>query len=185
MNDLFEAARQLQAFCDRQGWRSCFIGGLAVQRWGEPRVTRDIDLTVLTGFGNEERFIDPLLEHYAARIQDAREFALRRRVLLLVTPGGVGIDVLLAALPYEETIVNQATPFAFAPGVEIRTCSAEDLIILKIFASRPLDIRDAEGIAVRNADRLDWIYMENELRQLAEAKEDAEILRTLARLRKL
>ena len=55
MTGLFEAARQLQAFCDRQGWRSCFIGGIAVQRWGEPRVTRDVDLTLLTGFGGEER----------------------------------------------------------------------------------------------------------------------------------
>ena len=39
MIDLFETAVQLQPFCDRRGWRSCFIGGIAVQRWGEPRVT--------------------------------------------------------------------------------------------------------------------------------------------------
>jgi len=53
MINLFEAARQLQVFCDGQGWRSCFIGGLAVQRWGEPRVTLDADLTVLAGLGGE------------------------------------------------------------------------------------------------------------------------------------
>jgi hypothetical protein len=182
---LFEAAVELQAFCDRHGWRSCFIGGLAVQRWGEPRVTRDIDLTLLTGFGNEEHFIDTLLEKYAARIQDAREFALRRRVLLLVTPAEAGIDVLLAALPYEEKLIDRATPFTFGPGLEIRTCSAEDLIVLKLFASRPLDIRDAEGVAVRNTERLDWSFIEDQLRQLAEAKEDPEVLRALARLRKL
>ncbi|HEV8037874.1 MAG TPA: hypothetical protein VGP62_03355 [Bryobacteraceae bacterium] len=51
MIDLFEAARQLQVFCDQQGWRFCFIGGLAVQRWGEPRVTRDVDLTYLRASG--------------------------------------------------------------------------------------------------------------------------------------
>jgi hypothetical protein len=63
MIDLFEAARRLQDFCD-QGWRSCFIGDIAVQRWGEPRVTRDVDLTVLAGFGSEDRFIAPLLAAY-------------------------------------------------------------------------------------------------------------------------
>jgi hypothetical protein len=93
------------------------------KEWGEPRVTRDIDLTVLAGIGNEERIIDPLLQKYAARIQDAREFALRRRVLLLAAPGGAGIDVLLGALPYEENLINNATPFAFGPELEIRTCS--------------------------------------------------------------
>jgi len=184
MIDLFEAARQLQTFCDREGWRSCFIGGLAVQRWGEPRVTRDIDLTVLAGFGNEGRIIDPLLKNYAARIRDAREFALRRRVLLLAAPGGAGIDVLLGALPYEENLVDRASSFAFSPGLEIRTCSAEDLIVLKLFASRPLDIRDAEGVATRNAAQLDWDYIEDQLRPLAEVKQDSEILTTLVRLRK-
>jgi hypothetical protein len=61
MIDLFETASQLQLLCDRQGWRSCFIGGIAVLRWGEPRVTRDVDLTLLTGFGAEDSFIDALL----------------------------------------------------------------------------------------------------------------------------
>ena len=43
--DLLADARELQDFCDRQGWCSCFIGGVAVQRWSQPRVTRDVDLT--------------------------------------------------------------------------------------------------------------------------------------------
>ena len=185
MNDLFEVATQLQAFCDRENWRSCFIGGLAVQRWGEPRVTRDVDLTVLAGFGNEERIIDPLLQNYAARIPDAKEYALRRRVLLLTAPGGAGIDVLLGALPYEENLISRATPFAIGPGLEIRTCSAEDLIVMKLFASRPGDIRDVEGVAIRNRGKLDWHYIEEQLRPLAELKEQPEILTMLEQLRGL
>lgn len=39
------AAGEMQGFCQQQGWRSCFIGGVAVQRWGEPRLTQDVDLT--------------------------------------------------------------------------------------------------------------------------------------------
>lgn len=56
MIDLFEAASQLQEFCDGQGWRSCFIGGLAVQRWGEPRATLDVDITVSrSGYRGRDR----------------------------------------------------------------------------------------------------------------------------------
>ena len=183
MIGLFETARELQAFCDQQGWRSCFIGGIAVQRWGEPRVTRDVDLTLLTGFGGEDPFIDTLLASYAARIGDAREFARQRRVLLLRTADGVGIDISLGALPFEERVVSRATPFSFGPGLDIRTCSAEDLIVLKLFASRPLDVRDAEGVAVRHRDQLDWRYIENQLRPLVEIKQEPGILDTLARLR--
>ena len=93
MIELVESARQLQDLCDRQGWRSCVIGGIAVIRWGETRVTRDIDINVLAGFGGEDRVIDGLLANYAARLPDARAFAIRNRVLLLNTPTGTGIDV--------------------------------------------------------------------------------------------
>jgi hypothetical protein len=137
MIDLFEAARELQSFCDRHGWRSCFIGGIAVQRWGEPRVTRDVDLTLLVGFGGEAAFVDALLDAYAGRIEGTREFAIRNRVVLLSSPGGVGIDISLSALPFEERLVGRATVHSFGPGLDIRTCSVEDLIVLKLFASRP------------------------------------------------
>jgi hypothetical protein len=73
--------------------------------------------------------------------------------------------------------------FSFGPGLDIRTCSAEDLVVLKLFASRPLDVRDAEGIVLRQKAQLDWTYIEDQLRPLADAKEEPEILSTLARLR--
>lgn len=185
MIDLFDTARQLQEFCDHHGWRSCFIGGIAVQRWGEPRVTRDIDLALLTGFGQEDPFVDALLAVYPARIESAKDFAQRHRVLLIQTPAGVGIDVSLAALPFEENMVNRATFFSFGPGLDIRTCSAEDLVVLKLFALRPLDVRDAEGVVIRNRDQLDWRYIEDQLHPLVEVKQEPSIVQTLARLRRL
>lgn len=95
MNDLLDAGRQLQEFCDSQGWRSCFIGGIAVQRWSEARVTRDVDLTLLTGFGNEDHFVEALLSRFQARNANPAEFARRSRVLLLQSSSGIGIDVSL------------------------------------------------------------------------------------------
>lgn len=185
MIDLFETANQLQNFCDQQGWSSCFIGGIAVQRWGEPRVTRDVDLVLLAGFGTEDDFIDPLLDAYIARVENASDFAHRYRVLLLQSAGGVGIDISLGALKFEETVTRRATHYSVGPGLTLRTCSAEDLVVLKLFASRPLDIHDAEGVAIRQKNRLDWRYIEEQLSPLAEVKGQPEILQTLVRLRGL
>jgi hypothetical protein len=56
-------------------------------------------------------------------------------------------------------------------------------MIMKLFASRPLDIRDAEGIAIRHRHVLDWMYIETHLAPLAEAKEAPEIMSLFARLR--
>jgi hypothetical protein len=185
MITIFQSALEVQSFCENHGWRSCFIGGIAVQRWSQARVTRDIDLTLLTGFGNEAPFIDAVLAHYTPRIADAAQFALRSRALLVNSPSGIGIDISLGALPFESLVIQRATNFEFAPGLELRTCSAEDLMVMKLFASRAIDIRDAEGIAVRHDKTLDWHYVEAQLIPLAEAKEDPEILRQFARVRGL
>lgn len=183
--NLLDAARELQDFCDQHGWQSCFIGGVAVQRWSQARVTRDVDLTLLTGFGGETSFIETLLANFTPRNSVSAQFALRSRVLLLNSPSGIGIDISLGALPFEHLLIQRATLFEFAPGIELRTCSAEDLMVMKLFASRAIDIRDAEGIAVRHEKTLDWGYIEDQLTPLAEAKEEPEILRQFARIRHL
>lgn len=117
--------------------------------WGEPRVTVDVDLTFLTGFENEATYVDRPLECFAPRRVDARDFALANRTLLLASPTGVGIDIALGGLPYEELVVERATMFEFLPNLFLRTCSAEYLIVLKAFADRFRDWNDMDGILIR------------------------------------
>ena len=95
MNELIRVAADVQGFCESRRWGFCLIGGLALQRWGEPRETVDVDLTLLTGFGGEDPFIHALLDRYESRIDDAAGFARANRVLLLRSGSGMGIDVAL------------------------------------------------------------------------------------------
>ena len=183
MVNLLQAAADLQQFCESHGWRFCFIGGLALLRWGEPRETVDVDATLLTGFGQEEAFVRPLLGHYEARIDDAFEFALSRRVILLRAQSGVGVDIALGALPFEESAVARASNFEYPGKVELRTCSAEDLIVMKAFAARPKDWIDVDGVIVRQSRSLDWTYIDRQLKPLLELKGAPEILQQLHRRR--
>jgi len=120
MTRLIQIASALQVFLDARSWSNAVIGGLAVQRWGEPRLTEDVDLTLLTGFGNEEPYIDALLAQYQARVESARQFALAHRVVLVQTPDGVGIDIALGGLPFERDVIARSTNFEFASGERIR-----------------------------------------------------------------
>jgi hypothetical protein len=174
--EVLRAAAELQAVCEAQEWRFCFIGGLALQRWGEPRETVDVDLTLLTGFGAEEPFVETLLSRFEARIEDAAQFALTRRVLLLRAKSGVGLDIALGGLPFEEHAVARSSTFAFPGYVLLRTCSAEDLIVMKSFAARARDWLDVEGIVIRQTGKLDWSYIRSQLKPLAELKGAPEIL---------
>ncbi|MBM3764419.1 MAG: hypothetical protein FJW32_03420 [Acidobacteria bacterium] len=158
---------------------------MAVLRWGQLRVTRDVDLTLLTGFGNESYYVEELLKHFKPRNAEAAQLALSRRVLLLNSAQEVGIDVSFGALPFEQLAVGRASRHEYAPGLSLRTCSAEDLVVMKLFASRPQDVRDAQGIALKHGKRLDWAYIAEQLEPLAELKEEPEIMDTLRRIRKL
>ena len=182
MNPLFAAAAAFQAFCRARGWQCCVIGGLAVQRWGEPRQTRDVDLTLLTGLGDEERFIDPLLEQYRGRVPDARAVAIEHRVLLLDSPEGVPLDIALGGLPFESRVIARATSFAFAPAAVVVTCSAEDLVVLKAFAGRPQDWLDIEGLVVRQEATLNRALVMEELTPLLALKDDPQSEAILLRL---
>ena len=176
MNALFEAAKEVGDFMKARRWKFCVIGGLAVQRWGEPRLTQDVDLTLLTGFGEEERYLDALLGCFSPRRADAREFALVNRVLLLTAKHEAPVDISLAAFPYEEEVIARATQFTFAAGIVLPTCSAADLFIMKAFAARPKDWLDAEGIVARQGKRLDRNYIVARLTDLSAAGDRPEIL---------
>jgi len=182
VNPLFAAAADLQRFSGAHGWKTAIIGGRAVQRWGEPRQTRDVHVALLTGFGGEERFVDPLLAHYAARRQDARQFALERRVLLIHDSAGIPLDVSLAALPFEARVIERSSACAFAPEARLRTCSAEDLVVLKALANRPQDWLDVEGIIVRQGPALNRPLIIEELERLLELKEDVSPMASLEKL---
>ena len=185
MTDIFSVALDLQEFFERRHWPFCIIGGVAALHWGEPRVTRDVDVTLLAGFGAEEPFVNDLLSNYKCRISDARAFALQNRVLLLQAPGGIGIDVALGALPFEESAVNRARKVPITETISLRLCTPEDLIVFKAFAGRDIDWRDIRGIVARQGDsKLDWSYIERQLTPLAEAKEQPELLELLRRIRK-
>lgn len=176
MNAIYEAASEVATFLAAKDWRFCIIGGLAVQRWGEPRTTVDADLTLFTGFGDEPTYADALLARFAARRADARDFSLVNRVLLIRATNGTPIDVSFAALPFEAEMLERASIFLFGDGCALPTCSAEDLFIMKAFASRPQDWIDARGIATRQEGHLDQRYILKHLVDLCELKEAPEIV---------
>ena len=176
------AAGEVQNFCQQREGRFCFIGGIAVQRWGNPRFTQDVDLTVLTGIGKEEAFTDALLQTFGARRADARAFALSWRVVLLRTSSGVDIDVALGALPFEERSIQRSSTWAWGEDPSLNTCSAEDLVVHKAFAGRDRDWGDVESVLVRQHGKLNLAQVRSELKPLLELKGEPETLGKLERM---
>jgi hypothetical protein len=115
VNEVIRVAAELRDVCDDHRWRYCFIGGPAVLRWGEPRETVDVDVTLLTGFADEMAYVAALMARFAPRRSDAAEFARIHRVLLLEARSGVGLDIALGGLPFEDRSSTVPAPSRFLP----------------------------------------------------------------------
>ena len=182
INNILEVAVDVGLRLETLKVPSCIIGGVACQRWGEPRQTVDVDATLFVGFGNESAVVDELLSHYEARMDDARNFAMQHRILLLTSDRGTGIDLSLGGLPFEQRLVDRSVRWEIPRHGSIRVCSAEDLVVLKTFANRPQDWIDVEKVIVRQGSRLNRQLILGELTPLAELKDEPEILDRLQQL---
>jgi hypothetical protein len=182
LNPVIEAALGLQAFCQQNTWRFCFIDGIAVQRWGEPRFTNDCDLTLKCDFGDEDRYLSALLARFRSRSQRAGEFAMTARVLLLLADNDVPMDVALGSTGFEQQTIKRASPWRVEDNRSLITCSAEDLIVHKAFADCPKDWGDIETVLIKQHGKLKFKQIWQELLPLVELKESPDIE---DRLRKL
>jgi len=184
MIDLITEAHKFQGVCQSRNWNFCFIGGLAVQHWGEPRLTRDVDVSILTGFGAEDEFIFAILEIYEPRLADAKQFAQQYRVLLVQTGSGIDFDISLAALPFEEEMIRRSVSVEYLPGIALQICSPEDLVVLKAFANRVQDWQDVNSVVERQGkENLDWDYILTNILPLVEVKGEPQIIERLRALR--
>ncbi len=138
MNDIDAAALETEKLFDQHNWRSCVIGGLAVIRWGRPRTTQDADFSLFTGFGDEDAYIQILESELSEREPGEAEFARSFRVYRGFASNGTAVDTGLAGFPFEADIIDRASEYEFRPGCRVRTCSAEDLIVM---SHLPAEIR--------------------------------------------
>jgi len=176
MHRVFAAALELQAALRELGLPYCFIGGLALQRWGEPRMTQDADASVLTSFDHDDQVIEHLSARFKARPGGGPDFARRSRVLLLEAKNGTALDVALGALPFEARAVQRSSGWQLPRGKMLRTCSAEDLVVYKAFAARDRDWIDLDGVLARQGKKLLATQIIQELVPLVTLKEDDAIV---------
>ncbi|MCS6935952.1 MAG: nucleotidyltransferase [Candidatus Bipolaricaulota bacterium] len=162
-----QAAAEIAEFLEQQGIAYVLLGGLAVQYWGEPRTTRDVDVTVLVPQEQQERFFAEILARFRPRLPDALDFARRHRVLLVETQHGVPVDISLGIPGYEEEVMRRAISVSLSGLPAIRLISAEDLIIHKCVAGRARDREDIENILIRQQLKLDLAYIRQWLRDFS------------------
>ena len=135
------------------------IGGQAVLLHGEPRLTRDIDITVGVDATELKKVRDAVEPIGLIPVgTDVETFVRTTNVLPVADPAsGVRVDLIFSFTPYETEAIRRAVG-VILEHVTVRFASAEDLIIHKLVAGRPRDIEDVLGILHRHPS-LDELYL--------------------------
>ncbi len=126
--------------------------------------------------------LNRLLGAFKSKIDGAREFALGHRVLLLRASNGIPLDVTLGALPFEDKAVTSASAEEIVAGVRLQLAPPGALVVFKVFADRPQDWLDVEGVIVKSGRLINWDEARADLGALLELKGDTA---TLGRLDEL
>lgn len=140
------------------------IGGHAAVLYGEPRLTRDIDITLGVGPDRLGELLDIVRGADLVPAQGAQELALRSYVLPCSdSVTGIDVDLILSVSAYEQEALGRAQAVAIS-GVHVRFASVEDVLIHKIVAGRPRDIEDARAILAKSPS-LDRSYLQRWLQE--------------------
>ncbi|MDX2065994.1 MAG: nucleotidyl transferase AbiEii/AbiGii toxin family protein [Fimbriimonadaceae bacterium] len=164
------------------GLRYAIVGGTAVVLRGYDRATVDIDAVVL---GADEH-IGEIMDTFAqsgitSRVAEPISFAKRSRMILARTSAGAGIDVALGILPFEYELVEHADEMALTDELTVPVATAEDLMIMKLIASRDRDLDDIQRL-LEIHPQVDKARIRRVVTEFAELLESEEVLENLARL---
>ena len=141
------------------------IGGQAVLLYGEPRLTRDIDVTLGSVVGNWQHVLKVMDKIKIKPLpKEPAEFVKHTWVL----PGeekksGIRVDFIFSFTPYEQQAIKRGRKIKLGGG-KVNFASPEDLVIHKLFAGRPRDIEDVKGIIAKNP-KLDKKYIKKWLEE--------------------
>ena len=126
------------------------IGGQAVLLHGEPRLTKDIDITLGAGLDRLEEVRSLTAEIGLIPLVDPKDFTLKTMVLPCSDPeSGIRVDFVFSFSPYESQAITRALRVRIRHA-DVRFATAEDLVIHKVIAGRPRDLEDVRSILLKN-----------------------------------
>jgi len=160
-----ELLARIAAVLSRSNLPYMIIGGQAVLLYGEPRLTKDIDITLGV---NIDRLGDLLAVvsglSLAPLPEDVPSFVQKTMVLpALERSTGIRVDFIFSFTPYETQAIGRAKRITLS-GQEVCFASLEDLILHKIFAGRPRDLEDVRVLILKNPG-IDVPYIRQWLRE--------------------
>lgn len=127
------------------------IGGQAVLIYGEPRLTKDIDITLGINADKLDKVKDVAgATNLKILVDNPEKFVEETMVLpMLDEKSKIRIDFIFSFSPYEKEALSRTNNIKIGKDI-VRFASLEDVIIHKIISGRARDMEDIRIILLKN-----------------------------------
>ena len=161
-----KAFRSLVGCLRRYRIRYCLIGALAVSAWGTSRATQDIDCLVVLEEKQRARFLEELRRRgFIHDVQWADLNPLLKDHCLRFRLGGIPVDLLFPRDAHDTQALKQRR-LKHVVGQKIWVVGPEDLILMKLKASRHRDFDDVLSVVSEQGEALDQGYLKQWAKRL-------------------
>jgi len=149
--ELKELIKNLARALKKNRIKYMIIGGQAVLIYGEPRMTKDIDITIGLDINGLEK-LKKIIKELNLKIipKNYKKFLEETMVLPTIDEKTkIRIDFIFSFSNYEKEALKRVKKIK-VDEVKVNYASIEDLIIHKIIAGRERDLEDVKSILLKN-----------------------------------
>jgi hypothetical protein len=167
MRSLDDVVKEISKILNKNKIEYVIVGAIAVCSWGNVRTTRDVDVILMIDIDSTEKLVKVFNEKgFSLNKADIKD-ALKEKTHFTIFDNLSDYHIDATGVYNEnnlQTIKNRKK--IKIDGVTCYVASAEDTIASKLLFGNEQDVKDAEGIYVRQRGKLDLNYLKKRCRKL-------------------
>jgi hypothetical protein len=147
-----ETVYRIASTLEQEAIPHAFMGGIAINTWGIPRTTFDLDLAVSVpeeAWSRLFRSLDDrgfvIDEHFLRGFRDRLAGMEKVHIRIPVAAALVTVDLFLTTTPFLKSVLDRRVTVDPGGG-PLWVITAADLILFKVLAGRPKDLLDVENV---------------------------------------
>lgn len=176
MQDMDEIIFLVTDFFDKENIKYVIVGGLAAIFYGVPRTTMDLDLILHIPEEKIDKFIKFFQKNdfFADKWDLEQSLKEKSHCTIEDKESLLRLDIKGVYTDFDQKTLERRIPFEYK-GKKVYITSAEDTIANKLLFGREQDIKDVEGIFVRQEEKLDMDLLKKRCKELGVEEEFLEM----------
>ncbi|MEK7449227.1 MAG: nucleotidyltransferase [Planctomycetota bacterium] len=177
-NRLINLFHKVIDFLEKHQIEYVLIGGLAVDVWGLPRKTNDIDAVILSTPDHYDEFLRQAKRAGFQGESQKLQMQLNKMGMCRLNYQRLHADFIMGYSNFEKEVFLRKRKVSLF-GRKVWVASPDDIILYKILAAREIDKADIKNIIIAQGKNLDKAYLRSRVKLMQHELNRFDMVKTL------